>query len=249
MRTILIGIDDTDNPTSAGTGRIARKLCEELTKKGLKPLGVTRHQFLVDDAIPYTSHNSGACIAAASENGTEIEIADFAFDFVARTSAQGSDPGVCVAFSDDVSADIIDFGKAAQKQVLTIEESFRLANGEGIRLRGVGGNCLGVIGALASVGLRTLGSDGRFIDLPGLRELPRIVSTRGYDEIGVRLVHRIEEHLPSKNDTYNTLSWVRPRLINGKPVLIVEWSKKENAWIPVDRKESKCLQHNTKSSI
>ena len=159
MREILIGIDDTDNPTSPGTGRLARDLCLELVKRGMKSLGVTRHQFLVDSAIPYTSHNSGACIAVESNDIREVE---FVFDYIACISAKGSDPGVCVAFSDEVSEEAFNFGKSAQEKILPIELSFELARSSNIKLRGLGGNCLGVIGALASVGLRSRGNDGRF---------------------------------------------------------------------------------------
>ena len=240
MRTILIGIDDTDNPTSPGTGRLARNLCAELTKRGLKSLGVTRHQFLMDKAIPYTSHNSGACIAAASENG--IETVDFVFDFIARTSAEGSDPGVCIAFSEEVSADMMDFGRAAQKEVLTIAQAFKLVRGKDAKLRGLGGNCLGVIGALASVGLRAEGNEGRFIDLSGLRELDSCVNLETYYGIGIEVQHKIDSRPPEPDDVYNTLDWVRPRLIDGRPVLIVEWSEQKNAWIPVDRKKSRPLE-------
>ncbi|MHC4369889.1 MAG: hypothetical protein ACYSW8_19940, partial [Planctomycetota bacterium] len=60
MAIFLIGIDDTDNETSPGTGRLARQLLAECALRSLDPLGVTRHQFLVDPAIRYTSHNSGA---------------------------------------------------------------------------------------------------------------------------------------------------------------------------------------------
>ncbi len=247
MRTILIGIDDTDNPTSPGTGRLARDLCAELTKRGMKSLGVTRHQFLLDKAIPYTSHNSGACIAVESKNG--IEAVDFAFDFIACVSAEGSDPGVCIAFSDDVPKDVFDFGQAAQKRILPIEESFKLANGRGIKLRGLGGNCLGVIGALASVGLRAQDNDGRFIDMPGLRELPRRVNLQTYEKIGIEIQYKTNCRQPDPRDVYDTLDWVRPRLINGKSVLIVEWSEKENAWISIDRKKTKPSQHSTKSSV
>ncbi|MBW8042559.1 MAG: hypothetical protein FVQ85_21545 [Planctomycetes bacterium] len=213
----------------------------------MKSLGVTRHQFLFDRAIPYTSHNSGACIAVESKNG--IRAVDFAFDFVACVSAPGSDPGVCMAFSDDVTKEVFDFGQAAQKKILPIEKSFKLANGSGIKLRGLGGNCLGVIGALASVGLRSEGNDGRFIDMPGLRELPRRVNAQTYNEIGIEIQYKTNCHQPDHTDVYDTLGWVRPRLINGKPVLIVVWSEKENAWIPIDRKKSKPSQHSTKSSV
>jgi hypothetical protein len=237
MRTILIGIDDTDNLTSPGTGRLARNLCAELTTQGMKSLGVTRHQFLVDKAIPFTSHNSGACIAVESKN--DIEAVDFAFDFVANASAEGSDPGVCIAFSDDVPEEVFDFGQAAQKTILAIEQSFKLANSNSIKLRGLGGNCLGVIGALASVGLRAQGNDGRFIDMPGLRQLPRLVNAQIYDKIGVEIQYKTNCRQPDPNDVYDTLNWVRPSLINGKPVLSVEWSERENVWIPIDRKKSK----------
>lgn len=246
MKEILIGIDDTDNPTSPGTGRLARNLCQELVKRGLKSLGVTRHQFLVDCSIPYTSHNSGACIAIESD---DIRTVDFAFDYIASISAKGSDPGVCIAFSEEVSQEVFNFGKAAQQRILPIEQSFEVARNSNIKLRGLGGNCLGVIGALGSVGLRAHGNDGRFIDMPGLRELPRKVNYERLEEIGIELVHRDDKRSPEKNDIYETLDWVRPSLINNKPVLIVEWSEKENAWIPVNRKKSKSSQHSTEPAI
>ncbi|MCF7954910.1 MAG: hypothetical protein K9M75_03815, partial [Phycisphaerae bacterium] len=111
MRTILIGIDDTDNLDSPGTGHIARKLCGVLVGMGFQARGVTRHQFLVDDAIPYTSHNSGACIGVACDCG--IEGVDFVFDYITDISAEGSDPGVCIAYCEDINAEITDFGKTA----------------------------------------------------------------------------------------------------------------------------------------
>lgn len=61
---LLVGIDDTDDHWSPGTGRRARALLHELAAAGLgAPAGATRHQLLVDDRIPYTSHNSSACLA------------------------------------------------------------------------------------------------------------------------------------------------------------------------------------------
>lgn len=247
MRTILIGIDDTDNLTSPGTGRLARDLCAEFTKRGLKTAGVTRHQFLFDRSIPYTSHNSGACIAVETDGG--IREVDFAFDFIAKASAEGSDPGVCIAFSDSVPKAVFEFGKMAQKEILPIEKSFEIAVSSGIMLHGLGGNCLGVIGALSSVGLRAEGNDGRFIDLPGLRSLPRRMNADGYNKIGIGIQYKTNCRQPEPDDEYDTLDWARPRLIDGKPVIVVEWSEKENAWIPVDRKKSKSSPHSTEPSI
>ena len=59
----LIGIDDTDNLESRGTGFRARQLGGRLAEAGLgKVRGITRHQLFVHPSIPYTSHNSSACL-------------------------------------------------------------------------------------------------------------------------------------------------------------------------------------------
>ena len=236
MTLILIGIDDTDNYTSRGTGRLARLLSGECEQRDMHPLGVTRHQFLLDPAIRYTSHNSGACVAVASNDG--VEAAHFAFDFVAQHAAKGSDPGVCVAWADAVEPCILEFGDAATCRVLTMEDALSLAKSASITLRGLGGSGEGVIGALASVGLRAGGNKGRLIDLPGLRDLPPNVDVQTYERMGIAVQH--EGHRRSGPiDRYDNLGWVRPRLVNGKPVLVLEWSEQRNAWIPIDRKRNR----------
>jgi tRNA(Ile2) C34 agmatinyltransferase TiaS len=59
----LIGIDDTDNLESRGTGFRARQLGERLAHDGIANVeAITRHQLLVDPRIPYTSHNSSCCL-------------------------------------------------------------------------------------------------------------------------------------------------------------------------------------------
>lgn len=232
--TFLIGVDDTDNATSPGTGRLARVLSQECDRLGLAPAGVTRHQFLIDPVIPYTSHNSGACIAVECDNG--LNIGDFVLDFVARTSADGSNPGVCITPMSQVPAVVTEFGIRATEQVVAIPEAFGLAKQTGITLYGLGRTCQGVIGALGSVGLRASGDNGRFIDLPGLRELSGCIGAEAFDRIGVVVEHRGCGRSPGANDRYETLDWVRPRLAGGKAVLPVQWSEEEDAWIPVDKK-------------
>ena len=59
----FIGIDDTDNLESRGTGFRARQLAQDLQAAGIARLrGITRHQLCVSPEIPYTSHNSSACL-------------------------------------------------------------------------------------------------------------------------------------------------------------------------------------------
>ncbi|KPL24527.1 MAG: hypothetical protein AMJ75_03555 [Phycisphaerae bacterium SM1_79] len=237
MTTILIGIDDTDNAHSRGTGRLARLLSAECERRGMRPLGVTRHQFLVDPAIPYTSHNSGACIAV--ETNDNIESARFAFDFVAQRAAEGADPGVCIGQADVIEPDIMEFAKAATHRIVKIQDAFSLAGEAPIELRGLGGTSQGVIGALASVGLRAYGNYGRYIDLPGLRELPRLVDIHCFRRMGITIEYKTNNHKANDNDIFDTLGWVRPRLIKSKPVLMVEWSEENNVWIPIDKSRKK----------
>lgn len=240
MAVILIGIDDTDNETSPGTGRLARNVSKECQKRGMNALGVTRHQFFVSPEIPYTSHNSGACVAI--ETDCHPDELRHLFDYVADESAKGSDPGVCVAYSDAVTQSMIDFANRATNTVVTMEDAFDLARTPGVRLFGLGGTCLGIIGAMSSVSLRAEGNQGRFIDLPGLRELNGCVHAQDYAKIGILLEHRVNGRKPVATDMYDTLDWVRPGLKKNRAVLVVEWSEQKNAWIPVDRKKSRPLE-------
>lgn len=239
MTTVLIGLDDTDNADSRGTGYLARRLSAECVRRGMRPLGVTRHQFLMDPRIPYTSHNSGACVAVACERD-ETEAA-FAFEFVAGAAAQGSDPGVCLARLDAVTTASVAFGREATRRIVGMAEAFDAARGGAIALRALGGSGLGIIGALGSVALRAEGREGRFIDLVGLRDLSDRVKVDAFERLGIGLAHE-SGRTPGPDDVYETLGWVRPRLVDGRPVLPVGWDEERHAWLPVDRKRTRPLE-------
>jgi hypothetical protein len=187
MARFLIGIDDTDNDTSPGTGQLARRLAAEAVRRGATHRGITRHQFLIDDRIPYSSHNSGVCVVIDwPSSGDDL---DFAMDLIAEWSAAGSDPGVCIAAADAVPPEVIDWGWRATCEVLDMPEAARIAGAAGIRLRPLGGTGQGIIGALGSVGLRAGGNEGRFLDMPGLRELPERTRLDELARIGIHVEH------------------------------------------------------------
>ena len=78
----LMGIDDTDNLESRGTGHRARMLGTGLQEAGLATLhSITRHQLLVHPAIRYTSHNSSACLLVEAGDGAPA-VVDFARAFL-----------------------------------------------------------------------------------------------------------------------------------------------------------------------
>lgn len=232
----LIGIDDTDNADSPGTGQLARRLSAEIERFGGRLLGTTRHQFLIDPLIPFTGHNRGICIGLDWDATTDD--LDFVFDLVGDWSAPGSDPGVCLARADAVLPPVVDWGERAMREVLEMQPAMMLAQEHGLKLRMLGGTGQGIIGALASAGLRAGGEIGRFVDMPGLRSLGESVSREQLAAMGID-VERIagsDSPPPALPGIIKTLGWIRPRLRGGRPVLHVQWSDHEHAWVPVDRK-------------
>ncbi len=245
MPIVLIGIDDTDNQTSPGTGQLSRRLARDVELRGGRVPGITRHQFLLDDRIRYTTHNSGACLAV--EWTRPLNELDFAVDLIARWSAEGSDPGICICPADAVPSSVKHWGEAATRTVLAKADALALAEESRMNLQALGGTGDGVIGALAGVGLRAAGENGRFLDLPGLRLLAEEITVTELTALGIGVQHHVADTpvappISGEPVRYKTMSWVRPRLNGGRPVWDVEWSDHDHAWIPLDRKKSRPLE-------
>jgi hypothetical protein len=161
---VYISIDDTDILGSRGTGALASMLAGDVEKYGWGTCSyITRHQLLVHPDVPYTSHNSSMCFSASiHESGLEPLIS-YASRFLEEESAEGSDPGLCIAVANKVSNPraLIEFGKRAKRVVVKKREALDLAGQLEVHLSDHGGTGHGVIGALAGVGLRLSGNDGR----------------------------------------------------------------------------------------
>jgi hypothetical protein len=182
---IVVAIDDTDDLTSRGTGELASLIAEAVRENGWGiPSIVTRHQLLVHPDIPYTSHNSAMCFQVDLTEGCLEQVISYAAQFLERESAEGSDPGLCVApVGGCGDQELIAFGRRAKCEVLTMPEAYQLAQHVGVHLSQHGGTGQGVIGALAGAGLRLWGNDGRMkgsLDLgqPGTRLTVRQIVAR-----------------------------------------------------------------------
>jgi hypothetical protein len=227
MNKWLIGIDDTDNFESRGTGHLARQLARwlESTISGVKIGSITRHQLLVDPRIPYTSHNSSACILAEFDANCRADVISIASHFLQNESAPGSDAGLCVAKFSAISPAVIAFGQSAKTQVLMMDDACQLANRENIFLTGLTGTEGGVIGALAAVGLHASGNDGRFLWRQGLREISGCFTISQLREsAGIDRVETESGIIPADDALIDTGHWVRPILRDHLAVLLVEES-------------------------
>ena len=239
----LVGLDDTDNLESRGTGHRARQLGDLLERTGMELLGVTRHQLLVHPDIPYTSHNSAACIEVRAEPDARERLIGACRDFLREESAPGSDAGLCVVDADSVAADVIDFGRRAKGAIVQSADAEQIAGRHRIHLEPLTGTGLGVIGALAAVGLRTGGNDGRFLWLPGLREISGV--HRASDLRHLLRLDAIETESGAPVDDGERVSvgdWPRPLLRGGRKTFVVrEESHADYGWSGLGKERLKQL--------
>ncbi|MBE5781416.1 MAG: hypothetical protein E7328_06325 [Clostridiales bacterium] len=161
---LLLCIDDTDNLESIGTGEVLENLCEDLKERGLGTGGfVTRHQLYIHEDIAYTSHNSSMCTAVTADD-PEALVA-FSRSYMDTSCAAGSDPGLCVLklTEGEEYLPLKEFGQKAKVAVVKKQDAYDLAKTyEGsLWLSEHGGTGDGVIGAIAGIGLRLTGMDGR----------------------------------------------------------------------------------------
>lgn len=221
---ILIGIDDTDNIETEGTGHRVRMLTQRLTAGGLaQGRGITRHQLLVSPEIPYTSHNSSACLDADAVPERLEEIWALCRDFLLAESAPGSDAGLCLAIFEQADGEVCAFGLRAKQEVLRKASALELAASKGIRLEGLTGDGGGVIGALAGVGLHAAGADGRYLWMPNLRELSgRIPAGELCRQTGLGAVMTLDGKTIAPHELVDLGGWPRPVLRGGQAVLLVE---------------------------
>lgn len=226
----MIGIDDTDNGESRGTGYLSRNLAHELiSTRRARVDSITRHQLFIHPAIRYTSQNSSACIIVKTPD--IYSLIPVLEEFLMLNCASGSDAGLCVAPRHLVDPSIIAWGNEAKTTLLTMEEARVIADTSGVYLKGFTGNYEGIIGALAAVGLRAGGNDGRFIWRKGQKELRDISGgivniSKLKKDIELDAVRSLDGELPAPEDRILLNDWVRPVLENHQAILIAD--KTEN---------------------
>jgi|GEM_PF-361858 len=191
---IYVGIDDTDSLESRGTNKLAKSIAQSLADRFACRM-IVRHQLLVDERVPFTSHNGAASmvfeprragtlaeyeLTALFEELKQLMLADF---------IPGSDPGLCLTTT--VRSEVSDWGRRCQHEIVTQDAARALATRCGVRLEGLGGTQGGIIGALAAIGLASTGHDGRLIrwnDQPDDLSGPTPVATLISRAIEVRQV-------------------------------------------------------------
>ncbi len=237
----LIGLDDTDSNKGSSTGILARQLGLSLESAGLGRLdSVTRHQLFDSPQINSTTRNSAVCITFEADQAKRKEIEMACRSFLLREYSSGSNAGYALASWVQVTLEVFTWARLVKNQKVTRADALQIARAAGIAVAGLCGNGDGVIGALAAIGLRYRGEDGRFLWLPGLEEL---AGTYTYSEL-MSLVpfDRIENlrgRAPRPNDKITLGKEFQALLREGRCVLLVEELRTESGFhwntLPIEK--------------
>jgi hypothetical protein len=217
---IYVGIDDTDSLESRGTGRLARTIATEIDAK-YKVFGVTRHQLFVHPDIPFTSHNSCAVIHAQASQSAMPEIFATAKKMMLDDFVDGSDPGLAIASSEQAAPAVVAFGQDAKCMIVTQQRALNVASNCGIHVEGLGGTNGGIIGAVAGIGLASIGNDGRFLLKGKNRELAGVRSAQEIFGAGIDQILTLQGESVMKGKVLIQKN-ATPSFIHGKAVLFVE---------------------------
>jgi hypothetical protein len=220
----LIGMDDTDNANSGGTGGLAFTLGQLLQQRtGARLLEVTHHQLWRSPLIHHTTQNSCACLVLDGETRLRRVLELECRSFLLHYSAAGANSGMALADLAQVPGVALEWGSLAKRQVLTRKDALSLAERSGISAAGLTGDGSGVIGALAALGLRAGGNDGRYLWLPGLSNLSGTLTlTQLLDRCSIGRVETLRGRTPPFEDRIDLGNWVRPLVRGGRSVLLVE---------------------------
>lgn len=244
---VYIGFDDTDiRDADRGTGKLARWFEQELPEE-CSVWGVVRQQLLVNELIPYTSHNSSACVVVECPETVSLEeLTERAISHIKCYFIDGSDPGLCVyPEGHPAISNLVAFGRACAERVVSQKEA--LIASTGVHLSGHGGTNGGIIGAAAAVGLTYKGWSGRFIELGRLRDIPASVEVGTLEQMGIRVISLDRDaQVPGPADIVENNGWLRPRLLGGCPVLPVE-PRGQGRWEALGKKHTTGQKEGSKN--
>lgn len=236
----VIGVDDTDVAGSGGTGALVRGLAARYAGEGLgESHGVTRHQLIDSPKVARTGENCAYAVELQSDQSVN-DIEDWLVRYVRQAAERRADPGIAILSRHSDMPHVLAFGRRSQNEVMKLDDASTFSAESNVRLRALGGKRLGSIGALAAAGLRAGGGDGRYVDLAGLRDLKGRMTAGQMRETCPQLTRILDEGTGEpmdRDDLIDTGDWVRPRLVEGGPLLLARRSETERRlWLLVDRR-------------
>lgn len=238
----IIAIDDTDAIGTKGTGAIAQELVDIIQDGGYGECSfITRHQLFIHPDIKYTSHNSAMVFECTLDTTKTQVLIPLLCTHLQQSSAAGSDPGICILHRDTCKTpqNIVEFGYLAKRQVFTKKDAYQLAQQCAVFLAEFGGEGIGVIGALAGVGLRLDGNDGEVKGGIGkYQPQDKILVSELLKHPKVQNVLDVATKHPVNSSDQVIVKWkVKPLMYHHKPTVMVAFSGTENCWFALEKQE------------
>lgn len=218
-----IAIDDTDElGYHTSTGEICDEIRKHITQYYGQTTPVTRHQLFLHPDIPYTSHNSSMCFTCYIKPEIIEEVKIFVSDFVTKQSAPSAAAGICIGFSKDIlhKDELLKYATDAKKNVLTHKLAYEVADKSNLYLRALTPNENGIIGALAGIGLRLSGNDGR---LKGKIKLNKeiITSRELLNESLFQAIHSLDSTWVDLDKPIQCKEYLKGVILNTKITLLL----------------------------
>lgn len=227
-----LGIDDTGQPGKSGSGQTALALGLHLQARKLARLvHVSAHALIPAGEVPHSSLNQAYCLTLEGDAPQLREIDMESRVYLMHSSAAGANPGFALTPREKANEHIINWGKASQMMTLDRREALDLARSQGITAAGFTGSGIGVIGALAAVGLRSSGSDGWITWLPGLPDLKGVMTFSEILRISTfDYVKSLQGHTPDFRDRILLGEQVMPLLYNDRSLLLLAPAPRSADW-------------------
>jgi tRNA(Ile2)-agmatinylcytidine synthase len=208
LKTMHIGIDDTDSTRNGCTTYIAALLVEKLEKLRARFIDYP-NLIRLNPNVPWKTRGNGAlCLRFEFEEELEAEIKKAAIGLVeenADLNFKGTDPGIVFFKSRGIPQELKAFAKNAETDVVTLKEATRLISkfkGEALGFN----TCRGIIGALAAIG-ETLEGDHTY-ELIAYRTKENRGSKRQVDEDSIFEMDRLTQPY-----TFNNVDLEKHRII------------------------------------
>ena len=227
-----LGIDDTGPPGKNGTKATALALGLHLqARKFVRLLHVSAHALVTAGEIPNANHTHAYCLTLEGEAQRLREIDMESRVYLMHNSAAGANPGFALAPRDRVNERILNWGKACQMMTLERREALALARSQGFTAAGFTGSGIGVIGALAAVGLRASVTDGWVTWLPGLPDLKGVMTFSEILHISTfDYVKSLRGKTPEFSDRIQLGDQVMPLLYNDRTLLLLAPAPRSADW-------------------
>ena len=167
------------------------------------------------------------CFEAWLTESQKQSVLDFALRLLERKSAPSAEPGIAAAFEKDIlsAQELISFGKSAKEIFLSTERAFETARKQNVFLKELKSGARGVIGALAGIGLRLSGNDGKIRGKFELKESNLSVA----ELLRLNFIEAVaDKNLKplSPNERVNLIGALKPVFLDFKATLLV---KKESS--------------------